>query len=304
MLLVLLALLPGTLGLVLIFGAAVLTNLLLASLGALLAEYVCLLLRGRRLAALLDFSALVTGFLIALALPPGTHPGIVLLASVLAIMLGKQVFGGLGQNPFNPAMVGYAAVLVSFPAALAIWPAPEPYWQILPGRGADGMTGATPLDAFRFRGDLSSEAFHAGYPLPDPWILINLLFLFGGLCLLAGRIIRWQASAGMLLALFVLALAFNDGGSAGSLGSPAFHCLHGATMLGAFFIVTDPVSAPRQPEALWLFGMGAGALIFAIRTLGGYPDGVAFAVLVMNGLAPLLDRLVLLGKSRSQGANL
>ena len=301
MLHVLLALLPGLLGLTLAFGPGLLINLLVAVTGALVAEYICLLLRGRQATALWDLSALVTGTLIALSLPPQTYPAITITAVFIAVMLGKQAFGGLGHNPFNPAMVGYAAILVSFPAALSIWPEPGPLIQPLPLEmqlDADGVSGATPLDAYRFRG--TGEAFQAVHPAADPWPIINLLFLIGGIYLLLGRMIRWQASAGMLLTLGLCALLFSEDGGFMNLGGPIFHFFHGATMIGAFFIVTDPVSSPRQRQALWLFGGGVGALLFAIRALGGYPDGLAFAVLIMNGLAPLLDRLVLLGLSDSE----
>lgn len=302
---VLLALLPGIFGLTLMFGAGLWLNLAVAVATALATEWVCLRLRGVGTHPLADMSALLTAVLLALCLPPGLHPVITMLGSIIAIALGKQVYGGIGLNPFNPAMVGYAAILVSFPSALAIWPTPFGHAAAVPGLdGAivDGVTMATPLDAFRNRGSITAEEFRIGYaaamaaqvdaPLPDPWPWLSAAWLCGGAYLAARRIARWQAGAGMLLALGTLSLVFHDADSSAGSGSPWFHLTHGAALFAAVFIVTDPASSPRTRRGQWLFGLGVGVIVWLIRTRGSYPDGVAFAVLVMNGFAPLLDRML------------
>jgi electron transport complex protein RnfD len=156
------------------------------------------------------------------------------------------------------------------------------------------LSGATALDSFKFRGALTiAEAWQAdagfGVFAGIGWEWINGGFLLGGIYLLATRVIPPMAPLGMLAGLTICAILFYDSGSSQSLGSPLFHLFSGATMLGAFFIVTDPVSSPDTKRGLWLFGLGVGVIVFIIRSIGAYPDGVAFAVLLMNALVPLLD---------------
>lgn len=238
--------------------------------------------------ALVDGSALITAALIALALPPFAPWWIILIACAAAILLAKHCFGGLGQNIFNPAMTGYALVLLAFPAQLAQWP------QI--ASQLDGYTSATVLDTFK-----QNHAFtvadwwraHAqfgqwgGYG----WEWINLAFLGGGLVLLQQKIFSWHIPVAMLATLGLCAAAFYDNGSSASAGSPLFHWLSGATMLGAFFVATDPATAASKPLGRILYGALIGALVFAIRHAGHYADGVAFAVLAANAAALLLDRI-------------
>jgi electron transport complex protein RnfD len=223
------------------------------------------------------------------------------------MLFGKHLYGGLGHNPFNPAMVGYAALIVSFPLLMSHWPSPgaAPAWidvinvkfspLLSSATGSvDMLSGATALDSFKFRGALTiAEAWQAdagfGVFAGIGWEWINGGFLLGGIYLLATRVIPPMAPLGMLAGLTICAVLFYDSGSSQSLGSPLFHLFSGATMLGAFFIVTDPVSSPDTKRGLWLFGLGVGVIVFIIRSIGAYPDGVAFAVLLMNALVPLLD---------------
>ena len=287
------ALLPGYLAAAWQFGWGVTVNLAAGALLAALWEALALRVRGQPLAALRDGSALVTGALLGLALPPLLPLWMLAVGAFLAIVFGKQVYGGLGRNIFNPAMVGYAALILAFPLAMSQWPVPDSSvsqasldqiaakFELTAGRPAfDGVTGATPLDAFKF------QQVEAGR---EAWMLVNGGFLAGGLVLLALRIVPWRLPAAYLATLG--ALAFHWGGGDASLGSPLLHLLCGGTMLAAFFIVTDPVTSPSAARGLVPFAVGAAALTFIIRIYGAYPDGIAFAVLLMNGCAPLIDHI-------------
>ncbi len=229
-----------------------------------------------------DRSVPVTCLLIALGLPPAAPLWIGVVAVGIALVLAKELYGGLGRNVFNPAMAGYAAVLLAYPQELA-------YQHVL-----DAETGATALDALRFRGGATvaeaaaGDAFGTLGAAGFEWM--NVAALLGGLYLLLARVVHWRLPAAVLLGIAAPAAAFYDGGSSASLGSPIFHWFSGATMLAAFFIATDPVTAPRRAAHQWLFGLGIGAVVFAIRAGGSYPDGVAFAVLLGNIATPMLDR--------------
>ncbi|WP_371233805.1 RnfABCDGE type electron transport complex subunit D [Pseudomonas sp. QE6] len=295
---------PGALVLIGLYGVGTLFNLLWCSLIALASEAAMLKLRNRPLDFFLkDGSALVTAVLLALALPPYAPWWLSGIATVFALVFGKHLYGGLGQNPFNPAMVGYVVVLVSFPLQMSQWPSPdsapgfaEGLRQIvgIPNQAPDAWVGATVLDAVRNNNSLTmdelvaqSSAFgHIGGRGVE---LVNLAFLAGGLFLLWRKLFTWHAPLGMLGALFVMALLFWNGSGSDSHGSPLLHLFSGATMLGAFFIVTDPVSGATSNRGRLVFGIGVGVLTYVIRAWGGYPDGVAFAVLLMNLAAPTID---------------
>ncbi|WP_047305864.1 MULTISPECIES: RnfABCDGE type electron transport complex subunit D [Pseudomonas] len=303
---VLLATLPGLLVLLWWFGWGVLLNLLLAACGALAMEALALRLRKRALpSGLGDGSALVSATLLALALPPYCPWWLPLSAAAAAIALGKQVYGGVGQNPFNPAMLGYALALLCFPQSMTHWPAPhamdllaglQQVFGLTDGLHVDAWAQATALDSLRINKSLTLDELFASNPAfghfggrAAQWI--NLGFLAGGLFLLQQRVIGWQAPVGMLGSLLVISLLCWNGTGSDSHGSPLFHLLSGASMLGAFFIVTEPVSGPKTEKARLLFGVSVGLLTYLIRTWGGYPDGVAFAVLLMNLTVPALERL-------------
>ncbi len=306
------ALLPGALCLFWFFGWGVVFNLLISTLTALGAEALMLLLRRRPVkASLLDGSALLTGLLLALTLPPLAPWWLPMLGAGFAIVVAKHLYGGLGYNPFNPAMVGFVVLIISFPLQMTLWPPPQGlqhdyalhfgdtlqlvFGGTLPeGRALDSLTMATPLDNAKtqFGLDYTWSEITAtplfgrfgGYG----WEWINLAYLAGGLWLWRKRAIQWQIPTGMLGALFTIALLFFIADS-DSFGSPLFHLFSGATMLGAFFIATDPVSAATTPRGRLYYGAGIGVLTYAIRTWGGYPDAIAFSVLLMNMAAPTID---------------
>ncbi|MDO7927683.1 RnfABCDGE type electron transport complex subunit D [Pseudomonas sp. KFB-139] len=303
---VLLAVLPGALTLLWLYGWGVLITWLLASGTALLVEFTGLRLQGRPAhSSLMDGSALVSATLLALALPPYSPWWLTCLASGFAMVFGKHLYGGVGKNPFNPAMLGYAFVLVSFTQQMNHWPAShglnlmgglQQIFGFSDGPQADEWSQATALDVLRINTNLTIDELFTSHPAfgamggrGTEWV--NLAFLAGGAWLLRQRIISWHAPVGMLASLFVISLLCWNGSGSDSNGSPTFHLLTGATMLGAFFIATEPVSGPASPRARLLFGIGIGLMTYVIRTWGGYPDGVAFAVLLMNLAVPALERL-------------
>lgn len=317
--LVLLALLPGLLTQWFLFGWGVIFQLLLCGVTALATEALVLALRQRPLTPLFDGSALLTASLLAVALPPLAPWYVAVIGSAFAILVAKQLYGGLGQNPFNPAMVAYVLLLVSFPGHMTGWlPAPglAEFSVTLPDAAntiftgftldgysvhqlklaADGTTMATPLDTLK-------TGLKQGLPLADiqagptfshwagaGWQWVNLAYLLGGVFLLATRTIAWQIPVSLLLGLGGAAtLAW--GLAPDHFAFPTLDLFCGATMLGAFFIATDPVTAATTVRGRLLYGLIIGLLVFLIRHIGGYPDGMAFAVLLANIGVPLLDRL-------------
>ena len=300
----LLALLPGTVAYTWLYGAGVIINLIVAITVAAATEAIILRMRQLPILSLGDGTVMVSAVLLGLCLPPLLPLWQVAVGIVFAVVFGKHVYGGMGQNVFNPAMVGFAVLIVSFPLSMSQWPEPEFRLSLtdtlsakvtmMDGRAAyDGVTAATPLDAYKFRTGTTNTEFFDSLQSANwfNWMVINLCFLAGGLYLLYRRIISWQAPAGMLGCLVLLALIFYDSGSSASLGSPGFHLLSGATMLAAFFVVTDPVTAPSDSRGLLLYGFGIGVFTFVIRTIGAYPEGIAFAVLLMNACSPMIDHV-------------
>lgn len=288
---VLVALAPGAMVQATTFGDGVLANVGIAAVTAVAVEASVAKLRGSApIDVIRDGSGIVTAALLALALPPSVPVGIVIVGVLIAIGIGKHAFGGAGANPFNPAMVGYAALLLSFPAALAAWPDTT-------GVAVDGVTGPTVLDAFKHRGGLTvadvwTSAHGFGALGGREWEWLNAAYLSGGVALIAARVVDWRIPLSILAALTLVAAISYDGGSSSSLGSPLFHCFSGGTMLGTFFVATDPVTSPTTGRGRVYYGFLIGATLFAIRTASAYPDGIAFAVLLGNAAAPLIDRAV------------
>lgn len=299
---VLLAALPGLLALFWLYGWGVLINLLLAVISALLVEAGVASLRRQAVQPTLrDRSALVSAMLLAVALPAYCPWWLTVTATASGLLFGKHLYGGVGKNSFNPAMLGFALSMVLFPQAMTHWPGhgldfPSALQQVFnPAPAPDAWAQATALDSLRINNSLTIDELFVSNPAFGrfggrgvEWV--NLAFLLGGLWLLQRRIFSWHAPVGMLASLFVISLLCWNGSGSDSHGSPLFHLLSGATMLGAFFIVTEPVSGAKSALARLLFGIGVGLLTYLIRTWGGYPDGVAFAVLLMNLLVPTLER--------------
>lgn len=303
-----LALVPGLVCSIVFFGWGVLFQCLLAVALALAAESVVLRLRGRPVRRFLaDGSVTVTALLFALTITPLAPWWVTLAGIAFAVVFAKHLFGGLGHNPFNPAMAGYAFVLLCFPVAMNAWPAlpADSFMAIdagtclkrifLPGRvDIDAFTGATPLAYLQ-------SQLTAMHMIPEirtaslfgnlggrGWEWINLGFLLGGLGLVFLRTIYWQIPLVMLAALFIISGVFNAY-DADVYASPLFHLFSGGTMLGAFFIATDPVTASGTPRGRIIYAALIGVLTWFIRTFGAYPDGIAFAVLTANALVPAID---------------
>jgi electron transport complex protein RnfD len=260
-----------------------------------LTEALCRHAMGRT-ASLGDLSAIVTGVLLAFNLPPGLPGWMAAAGAVFAIALGKQVYGGLGYNPFNPALLGRAFLLVSFTGAMTAWTSSA--W---PGV-ADAVTTATPLGA-------AKEALRAGRPIPyaaDAAMLWRFFLgdmngslgetsaaaiLLGGVYLLARRVISWHVPAAFLATVALYAAVLHLSAPQTSLPA-AVHLLTGGLMLGAWFMATDMVTTPVTAPGLLIFGAGCGVLTMVIRTVksGDYPEGVCFAILIMNAFTPLINR--------------
>lgn len=310
MLWVVAATIPGIALYVGYFGWGVVINILLALITALTCEAAMLMIRKRPVRPFLyDGSAVVTAVLLALALPPIAPWWITVTGAAFAIIIAKQLYGGLGYNPFNPAMAGYVMLLVSFPIEMTRWQAPlantgislgfiDSWNTIFGGLNetlSDAISMATPLDTLKteLRLEQSVEQIITGNPLFGSlaglgWEWINIAFLAGGLFLIYKRIISWHIPIAMLTTIAVLSAIFYliD---ASRFSSPMIHLLSGATMLGAFFIATDPVSAATSNPGRLVYGIGIGVFTYVIRTWGGYPDAVAFSVLLMNMVAPTID---------------
>lgn len=299
---VLLALVPGIAAYVWQIGAGILVNLALATVTAVVAEALMLMLRKRPVAiAVTDLSAVVTAWLVVLTFPPIVPWWLTVLAVLVAIVAVKHLYGGLGQNPFNPAMAAYCTMIVAYPSLMSQWPAAgtvdfAAQLNLILGsaRDLDGVTGATALDALRtgLRGDatvatlLQTDTF--GMAGGRGWEWIAGGYLLGGLFLFATRTITWHLPAGFVAGLTVTAgifwLLHPD-----QFASPLFHLASGGAMLAAFFIVTDPVSGATTPRGKLIFAAGVGLIAYLIRAFGAYPEGIAFAVLLMNLCVPLID---------------
>jgi len=312
MLRVLAALLPGIAAYVWFFGAGILVQIVLVSLAALIGEAAMLAIRKKPLWLFLgDGSALVTAWLIALSLPPLVPWWLTITAVLFAIVVVKHFYGGLGQNPFNPAMAAFCMMIVAYPQLMSQWPAAGVFggfhdfatqWHLIFGeiglRQIDAITMATPLDALRTA--LHTANTHntvAGVLSTNPafgslagkgWEWVSLGYLLGGIWLIQQRIITWHIPLAFLATLAAIAALFNMI-SPDTFAGPLFHLLGGGAMLGAFFIATDPVSGATTPRGKLIYAAGIALLTWVIRVFGAYPDGIAFATLLMNIAAPLID---------------
>ena len=303
------ALVPGIAAYAWLVGPAILVQLVIATLAALLAETAMLRIQKKPLTIFLsDGSAVVTAWLIALTFPPLAPWWLVAIGTVFAIVVAKHLYGGLGQNPFNPAMVAFAVCIVSFPALMSQWPTVGLQLPLLDqinvilglAPRVDALSSATPLDAMKTALKLGEGMQDVPALLANQdiygnfagrgWEWVAIGYLLGGLWMWQRKLITWHVPVS-----FIGAMTLLSGGlwlvNPAQFASPLFHLLSGGAMLGAFFIATDPVSGCTTPRGKLIFGAGAGLLAYIIRVFGGYPDGVAFAVLLMNLCAPVIDLL-------------
>ncbi len=303
------ALVPATLAHAWFFGAGIVVSLLVCGALAIAFESLALLMRGLPMKPFLsDGSALTTAWLFALSAPTLAPWWLYAVGMLFAVLVAKHLYGGLGQNPFNPAMVGYAVLIVSFPNYMTLWPGPahlvnhtpnlvEAFDLVFAGQGVisvDAYTMASPMDTAK---TLLRAGVDKALILTNPIFgrfsgsgleVISALYLLGGLYLLASRIITWHVPVAFLGSLTLTAGALLLIDPAQHLG-PVFHLFTASTMIGAFFIATDPVSGCTTPRGKLIFAALAGFMTILIRDFGGYPDGVAFSILLMNVAAPFID---------------
>lgn len=307
---VLIALIPGVAISTYFFGIAVLVQLLLATVIALGAEAIVLKLRKFPIRPfLMDGSAVLTAWLLALSIPPLSYWMMIVVGTLFAIIIAKHLYGGLGNNIFNPAMVGFAVLIIAFPKALTNWSLPHDpltaweqiiliFTDQLPSTlSIDAVTSATPLDVLKTQLLLGKHSLHDimlspqfGYMAGKAYEWITLAYLFGGLWMWQQKIIAWRTPVAMLIGLCIIALPLWIYDPS-HYANPIFHMIAGATMLGAFFIATDPVTSPTTPRGQIIFGFLVGVLIYVIRVFGGFPDAIAFAILIMNIAVPFIDRM-------------
>lgn len=255
-------------------------------LSVLLSEALFTKMRHKEL-SLFDFSAVITGLILGLSLP-GPAPWFVgVIASVVAIGIGKTIFGGLGMNIFNPAMVGRAFVMIAFPGIMAA----AGYESS--ASGVDAFSSATPLDAFKQSGVVPqlSDLFW-GFTNGCPGEVSAAACMIGGLYLCLRRTVAWEIPFGVLLSVVFWGLMY-DASSGFSGWTSLHHLTGGALMFGAFFIATDPVTSPIAPKGRFIFGFGIGSIVMLLRVFSGYPEGVMFAVLFMNAVTPLINGITI-----------
>jgi len=266
---VVIALLPAVFAAVYFFKTRAISVVLTAIVGAVLTEYIFQKIRNKKI-AIEDGSAVVTGLLLALTLPPSIPLWTAFFGSVVAIGLGKQVFGGIGQNPFNPALVGRAFLTAAYPVLMTTWT-------------VDGVSSATPLSKMKMDG-IATDTWNLfvgqiGGSLGETSALALLL---GFSFLLYKGYVNWRIPLAMVGTVFLGTFAFG--------ADPIFHLFAGSLMLGALYMATDMVSTPTTKAGRWIFGIGAGLLVVIIRLWGGYPEGVMYSILLMNTAVPLIDR--------------
>lgn len=267
----------------------------------LVTEALFIWLRKKSLHSLLDGSAIITGMLLAMTLPPSLSLELAIIGAVIAIAVGKQVFGGLGYNIFNPALVGRAFLQTAFPVSMTTW-IPPVMTKI------NTATYATPLGNLKFQDALAQGTLS---PLKDLFLgnvggclgeTSALALILGGLFLLFRRVIDWRIPLGILLSLTAFTGIFWIA-NPDKYATPLFHILAGGLLIGAFFMATDMVTSPITPLGTWIYALGIGILVALIRLFGGFPEGVMYSILFMNAFVPLLNRYTrprILGERRKR----
>lgn len=298
---VVLALLPVSAFAVYTFGLATLLVLLTAVTTCVVTEHLLCRLNGRA-TTVGDWSVVITGLLYGLTLPPGMALWMVAVGGVIAVGLGKFLFGGLGSNLFNPALVGRAVLQATFPVALTTWPPmPVDRFTSLPAStlawpfvepAYDAISGATPLAAWKFEQQATATTdLLFGFTSGSTGETCAILILLGGVYLAARRMMSWHIPVAILLTVVVFSGILHLADPAAYAG-PLFMLLSGGLMLGAMFMATDMVGSPMTHRGCWIYGAMIGVLVVLIRVWGGMPEGVMYAILLGNAAAPHIDNLV------------
>ena len=296
MLFVILALLPAFAVSMLAFGWGALITTALSIAACVLTEWCISKFMLKQEPSLCDLSAVLTGLLLAMNLPSNLPWWMVVLGSIFAIGIGKMVFGGIGQNVFNPALVGRVFLLISFPAAMTTWPIANGFAT----RYVDAETGATPLYYLKHivkTGDVSyidqlpaiKDAFLGmmGGSLGE---VCAIALIIGGLFLICTRVITWHIPVSIIATVALLAWIGTPEGMNPHMYI-AYQLCSGGLLLGAIFMATDYVTSPMTGWGKIIYGIGIGIIVVVIRTWGSYPEGMSFAILIMNGVVPLLNRI-------------
>lgn len=296
---VVLALVPAFLVSVYYFGLPVLVITGVSVASCLLFEYLIQRFLLKEPSSIGDGSAVITGLLLAFNLPSSLPLWMVIIGALIAIGAGKMAFGGLGKNPFNPALAGRVFLLISFPVPMTSWPTPQPVWNF----GLDAVTGPTPLGILKegVKGGQSVDQIMHGAGMPDYIDMLigqmggsfgeisAIALLIGGIFLLIRRVITWHIPVSFLLTAFLFSGIFHLANPE-VYANPFFHLITGGLMLGALFMATDMVTSPTSKWGMIVFGFGCGLLTIIIRLFGAYPEGVSFAILLMNASVPLINR--------------
>ena len=296
---VLVALIPALAVSTMVYGLDVLKVTAIAVISCILVEYLIqkFLLGGKN--TLWNLSAVVTGVLLAFNLPSNIPWWIIVIGAVVAIGVGKMTFGGLGHNPFNPALVGRVFLLIAYPVQMTSFPQPTMTGYV------DALSGATPLAAVKAAADKADGAISlanvdllnmfSGAMPGSMGEIAAMALLVGGIFLLWRKVITWHIPVSILatMAVFAFVVALAQGGDKTLLYElPAFHLVAGGAMLGAIFMATDYVTSPMTGKGMIIYGIGIGAITMIIRLWGAYPEGMSFAILLMNSVTPLIDKYV------------
>lgn len=282
------------------FGVSALLVIAAAAAGAVLPEWALGRARGRT--TIRDGSAVITGVLLGLTLPPGLPLWMAFVGGAVAIGIGKLAFGGIGQSIFNPALVGRAFLLAAFPVAMTTWTLPagtSGWFDLAPGTLAwpflrpsvDAVSAATPLAQMKFEAHVTGwRELLVGSTAGSLGETSAVVILLSGVYLAARRVLNWRIPVSILATVLVVSAALHVADPA-AYASPSFHLFAGGLVLGAVFMATDPVTSPITQRGCWLFGTGIGVLVVVIRTYGGLPEGVMYAILLMNAVTPLINRV-------------
>lgn len=307
-----LAAMPALIVHIYFFGFGITLQWMLGLITLIIVEGGLLKLRKRPVMPFLtDFSGVVTVTLLVFCIPPESPWWVIVTGVSFSLVFGKHLFGGIGYNPFNPAMLGYAFLLISFPVEITQWTLPSTisehhlsfidsfhyiFTGAIPNFDIQQVTGATPLDTIKtdlttgviVPHTLNSSLFHENH-FPYGWTELNIAFMLGGLWLLLNGTIRWQYPVGFLGSLALMAGIFHAI-DPNTYAPISVHLFSGGIMIAAFFIITDPVTSSTTPRGRLVFAIGIGCLVYIIRNWGAFPDGIAFAVLLLNMCVPFIDQ--------------
>ncbi|MBN1872134.1 MAG: RnfABCDGE type electron transport complex subunit D [Candidatus Omnitrophica bacterium] len=283
-------LLPAAIASVVLFGWKAVILIVACASACVLTEALFQKLRGKKI-AVADGSAILTGILLAMVIPPDLPVWMAIVASAFAIGIGKEIFGGLGCNIFNPALLGRAFLSAAFPANMTVYSAPFSKAAFSSAVNVDAVTCATPLGLMKFEGVATNLAsLFMGNVAGSVGETSAICLLLGGIYIIVRRYADWRIPLGFILTVFIFGQILHAA-APDKYPSGLFHLLAGGMMIGALFMATDPVTSPVTKLGKWVFGVGCGMLVIIIRLWGGQPEGVMYSILIMNGFTPVINIL-------------